>query len=101
MNQMNLMNLMNPEAQRPAPPPRGLPAPALPPAPAPAPYPAAGPTAAAVVMHGVAGSFRPAGQFGFVSAVSAGQVWTMTGDQVTVEMTPYDLTKGRIIYRGR
>ena len=23
------------------------------------------------------------------------------GDQVTVEMTPYDLTKGRIIYRGR
>jgi translation initiation factor IF-1 len=25
----------------------------------------------------------------------------LTGDQVTVEMTPYDLTKGRIIYRGR
>ena len=23
------------------------------------------------------------------------------GDQVTVEMTPYDLTKGRIVYRGR
>ena len=23
----------------------------------------------------------------------------LTGDQVTVEMTPYDLTRGRIIYR--
>ena len=25
----------------------------------------------------------------------------LTGDQVTVELTQYDLTKGRIIYRGR
>jgi translation initiation factor IF-1 len=25
----------------------------------------------------------------------------LTGDQVTVELTPYDLSKGRIIYRGR
>lgn len=25
----------------------------------------------------------------------------LTGDKVTVEMTPYDLTKGRIVYRGR
>ena len=25
----------------------------------------------------------------------------LTGDQVTVEMTPYDLSKGRITYRGR
>ena len=25
----------------------------------------------------------------------------LTGDRVTVEMTPYDLTKGRIIYRNR
>ena len=24
----------------------------------------------------------------------------LTGDSVTVEVTPYDLTKGRIIYRG-
>ena len=24
----------------------------------------------------------------------------LTGDKVTVEMTPYDLTKGRIIFRG-
>jgi translation initiation factor IF-1 len=25
----------------------------------------------------------------------------LTGDNVTVEMTPYDLTKGRITYRAR
>ncbi len=25
----------------------------------------------------------------------------LTGDKVTVELTPYDLTKGRIIYRNR
>jgi translation initiation factor IF-1 len=25
----------------------------------------------------------------------------LVGDQVTVEMTPYDLTKGRITYRGK
>lgn len=25
----------------------------------------------------------------------------LTGDQVTVELTPYDLTKGRITYRAR
>ena len=25
----------------------------------------------------------------------------LTGDEVTVELTPYDLSKGRIIYRGR
>ena len=25
----------------------------------------------------------------------------LTGDAVTVEVTPYDLTKGRIVYRGR
>jgi len=25
----------------------------------------------------------------------------LTGDQVTVELTPYDLTKGRIVYRSR
>lgn len=25
----------------------------------------------------------------------------LTGDSVTVEMTPYDLTKGRIVYRGK
>lgn len=25
----------------------------------------------------------------------------LTGDDVTVELTPYDLSKGRIIYRGR
>ena len=25
----------------------------------------------------------------------------LAGDRVTVEMTPYDLTKGRIVYRAR
>jgi translation initiation factor IF-1 len=25
----------------------------------------------------------------------------LKGDQVTVELTPYDLTKGRIVYRAR
>ena len=25
----------------------------------------------------------------------------LTGDKVTVELTPYDLTKGRITFRGR
>ncbi|MCP1726727.1 MULTISPECIES: translation initiation factor IF-1 [Natronospira] len=25
----------------------------------------------------------------------------LTGDKVTVELTPYDLNKGRIVYRGR
>lgn len=25
----------------------------------------------------------------------------LTGDEVTVMMTPYDLTKGRIVYRAR
>lgn len=25
----------------------------------------------------------------------------LTGDNVTVELTPYDLSKGRIVYRGR
>jgi len=25
----------------------------------------------------------------------------LTGDEVTVELTPYDLSKGRIVYRSR
>lgn len=25
----------------------------------------------------------------------------LTGDRVTVQLTPYDLTKGRIVFRGR
>ena len=29
------------------------------------------------------------------------RIRVLTGDKVTVEMTPYDLTKGRIIYRFR
>jgi translation initiation factor IF-1 len=29
------------------------------------------------------------------------RIRVLVGDKVLVEMTPYDLTKGRIIYRGR
>ena len=28
-------------------------------------------------------------------------IWILTGDKVKVEMTPYDLTKGRITFRER
>ena len=28
------------------------------------------------------------------------RIRVLAGDKVTVEMTPYDLTKGRIIFRG-
>ena len=40
-----------------------------------------------------------------VTAHTAGQlrknrIRVLQGDNVTVEMTPYDLTKGRIIFRG-
>jgi translation initiation factor IF-1 len=28
------------------------------------------------------------------------RIRVLTGDSVTVEVTPYDLTKGRIVYRG-
>ena len=29
------------------------------------------------------------------------RIRTLIGDRVTVEMTPYDLSKGRITYRGK
>ena len=29
------------------------------------------------------------------------RIRVLAGDRVTVEMTPYDLSKGRIVYRGR
>ena len=29
------------------------------------------------------------------------RIRVLAGDKVTVEMTPYDLTKGRIVYRAR
>ena len=28
-------------------------------------------------------------------------IWILTGDKVTVQITPYDLTKGRITFRAR
>ena len=41
-----------------------------------------------------------------VTAHTAGKlrknrIRVLQGDNVTVEMTPYDLTKGRIIFRGK
>ena len=35
-----------------------------------------------------------------VARSDAGMV-TLTGDKVKVELTPYDLSKGRIVYRAR
>ena len=40
-----------------------------------------------------------------VTCVAAGKlrknrIRVLQGDNVTIEMTPYDLTKGRIIFRG-
>ena len=32
--------------------------------------------------------------------LSKNRIRVLQGDNVTVEMTPYDLTKGRIIFRG-
>jgi len=29
------------------------------------------------------------------------RIKVLPGDQVTVEISPYDLTKGRIVYRGK
>lgn len=29
------------------------------------------------------------------------KIQILTGDRVSVEMSPYDLTRGRIIYRGK
>ena len=42
----------------------------------------------------------------FVEGILSGKmrknyIRILTGDKVTVEMTPYDLTKGRIVYRAR
>lgn len=39
---------------------------------------------------------RPAGDFRELAPETA-----LAGDRVTVEMTPYDLSKGRIIYRHK
>ena len=41
-----------------------------------------------------------------ILALSSGKmrnnrIWVLAGDKVTVEMTPYDLTKGRITFRWK
>jgi len=64
-------------------------------------------------MDGVVTEILPGGQFRvqiegerIVLAYTAGKmrkhrIRTMVGDRVTVEMTPYDLTRGRLIYRHK
>ena len=36
----------------------------------------------------------------FVAACRGAAIRILKGDAVTVELTPYDLTKGRIVFRG-
>ena len=36
-----------------------------------------------------------------VTAHISGNIRILTGDKVTVELTPYDLSKGRIVFRSR
>lgn len=41
-----------------------------------------------------------------VTCVLAGKlkknkIWILAGDKVTIEVSPYDMTKGRIVWRGR
>ena len=62
-------------------------------------------------LEGVIAEILPGGQFRvrldgerIILAYTAGKmrkhrIRSMVGDRVTVEMTPYDLTKGRITFR--
>lgn len=64
-------------------------------------------------MEGVIDEILPDGRFGVVLenehriiAYTAGKmrrfrIRSVVGDRVHVEMTPYDLTKGRIVFRER
>ena len=36
-----------------------------------------------------------------ISGMRKNYIRILTGDKVTVEMTPYDLSKGRIVFRAR
>jgi len=66
-----------------------------------------------IEMEGVVAEILPGGQFRVqlddqhtVLVYTAGKmrknrIRTMVGDRVTVEMTPYDLTRGRLIYRHK
>jgi len=67
----------------------------------------------AIEAEGVVAEILPGGQFRveiegghIVLVYTAGKmrknrIRTAVGDRVTVEMTPYDLTRGRLIYRHR
>jgi len=67
----------------------------------------------ALEMDGIIDEILPGGQFRvrldvdrMVLVYTAGKmrkhrIRSMVGDRVTVEMTPYDLTRGRLIFRHR
>jgi translation initiation factor IF-1 len=67
----------------------------------------------ALEMEGVITEILPGGQFRVklegdlvILVYTAGKmrrhrIRSMVGDRVTVEMTPYDLTRGRLIFRHR
>ncbi len=67
----------------------------------------------AMEMEGVVTEILPGGRFRvqldglqMILAYTAGKmrknrIRTMVGDRVTVEMTTYDLTKGRLVYRHK
>lgn len=66
-----------------------------------------------ITIEGMINEILPDGRFGVtldnehrIIAYTAGKmrryrIRSVVGDRVHVEMTPYDLTKGRIIYRER
>jgi translation initiation factor IF-1 len=66
-----------------------------------------------IEFEGVVDEILPGGQFRVrldtdqtVLAYTAGKmrknrIRTLVGDRVTIEMTPYDLTRGRLIYRHK
>ena len=66
-----------------------------------------------LTVEGVVDEILPDGRFGVtldnehrIIADTAGKmrrfrIWSIVGDRVHVEMTPYDLTKGRIVFREK
>jgi translation initiation factor IF-1 len=66
-----------------------------------------------IELEGVVAEILPGGQFRVqidgpreILVYTAGKmrknrIRTMVGDRVTVEMTPYDLTRGRLVYRHK
>ena len=66
-----------------------------------------------IELEGVVSEILPGGQFRVqldgrheILVYTAGKmrknrIKTMVGDRVTVEMTPYDLSRGRLIYRHK